>query len=296
VNIIQKAMQAAASQRPREGTSVIVEAVAAAQAQAQRAKAQPVPPQAPLPPAGDSPDRVRFSNLSHNGFFGPEGDDPRQLAEIRHMKRSILRGAFSAIADGPSNVIAITSALPEAGKTYLAASLAQALTLERDRTALLIDGDDVRGTISKALGQVGEKGFFDVLHDRAVSPEDAILPTDMTGLSFMPCGGRFSDSLELLTSQRATEVVAAISRAEPNRLAIIDCPPLLGTPNGAALASLAGQVLVVVEAGVTDSTTLAKALELLSRDRPIALVINKVPRSGLLSSRVGSYYYYGARD
>jgi receptor protein-tyrosine kinase len=302
MNIIEKAMQAARDHRPREreSPSVIVGAVAAADAQRvaaqQRAEAQgvPLPVAPPVSPAIG--ERVGFSNLRRNGFFGPEGDDPRLLAEIRHLKRSIIRGATGGLADGPSNIIAVTSALPEAGKTYLAASLAQGLTLERDRTALLIDGDDVRCTVTKSLGQFGARGFFDVLHDSDLNPEDLILPTDLTGLAFLACGSRYSDSLELLTSQRAVDVVSSVSRSDPNRLVIVDCPPLLGTPNGAALASLAGQVLVVVEAGVTDSTTLTKALELLSRDRPIAMVINKVPRSGLLSSRVGSYYYYGARD
>lgn len=290
MNIIEKAMKVGAqgAQGPREPASVIVQAVAAAQA-----VPQPAAQERSVPEAVDP---VRFSDLARNGFFGPGGGDPRLLAEIRHLKRSIIRGAFGSLAEGPANVIAVTSALPEAGKTYLAASLAQALTLERDRSALLIDGDDVRCTLSKSLGRHGATGFFDTLHDPALDPDGPALPTDLGALRFLPCGGRFADSLELLTSKRAGEVIAALSRSDPNRLVVIDCPPLLGTPNGAALASLAGQVLVVVEAGVTDSATLTKALELLGRERPLALVINKVPRSGLLSSRVGSYYYYGSHD
>lgn len=283
----------AAAPRPREPSSVIVGAVAAAEAQ----RLQEATPTAAAPsPASIDTGRVSFSDLARNGFFGPEGHDPRLLAEIRHLKRAILRGSFGALSEGAANVIAVTSALPEAGKTYLAASLAQALTLERDRSALLIDGDDVRCTLSKSLGQYGYKGFFDLLHDPALESREVSLPTDLSSLQFMSSGGRFADSLELLTSNRAVDVVAALSKADPNRLVIIDCPPLLGTPNGAALAGLAGQILVVVEAGVTDAATLTKALELLGRDRPIGLVVNKVPRSGLLSSRVGSYYYYGSRD
>jgi receptor protein-tyrosine kinase len=299
LNIIEKAMQAKKAQAPREGGSVIVDAVAAAEQRAQPAvsvpAAQPATSAPPVPP-GPASAVVCFSDLARTGFFGPDGPDPRLLAEIRHLKRSIIRGVSGPLAEGPANVIAVTSALPAAGKTYLAASLAQALTLERDRGALLIDGDDVRRTLSKSLRQVGPKGFFDVLHDPTLDVGGVTLPTDLADLAFMPTGGQFPDSLELLTSKRASEVVAALSAADPSRIVIIDCPPLLGTPNGAALAALAGQTLLVVEAGVTDNETLKKAIELLGRDRPIGLVLNKVPRSGLLSSRVGSYYYYAPRD
>ena len=282
--------RSAESQRP---TSVIVEAVAAAQ---RAAPAQPVP--AAPPAGGDAPaaEAIRFARLAETGFFGPDADDPRRLSEIRYLKRAIIRGVTAELAQAPANVIAITSAMPAAGKTYLAASLGQALTLERDRSALLIDGDDVRCTLSKSLGQHGRLGFFDLLHDESLRSADLIRPTDLSGLSFMATGGRYSDSHEMLTSQRALAAVSALAAEDPSRLIIIDCPPLLGTPNGASLAALAGQVLVVVEAGVTDTETLKRALDLLGRERPVALVLNKVPRTGMLSSRVGSYYYYGARD
>lgn len=280
-------------QRPAGGGSVIVEAVSALDA---KAADQPPVAATTAPAETAASGAVRFSDLDQRGFFGPDAGDPRQLAEIRHLKRTILRSAFGQVAEAHANVIAVTSALPEAGKTYLAASLAQALTLERDRNALLIDGDDVRCTLSKSLGQYGKPGLFDVLHDPAAVSDSVTLPTDLRGLSFMPVGGRFADSLELLTSKRATAVVEWLATADPNRVVIIDCPPLLGTPNGAALAALAGQTLVVVEAGVTDTSTLGKALELLSRDRPIGLVMNKVPRSRMLYSSSGGYYYYGSRD
>lgn len=289
MNIIQKAVKVQAQATPRPAASVIVEAVAVA------GESPPVPTVSDATP---DPGRVvRFSGLAQNGFFGPESDDPRLLAEIRHLKRAVIRAAAAGLDGSPANIVAVTSALPEAGKTYLAASLAQALTLERDRSTLLVDGDDVRCTLSRSLGQYGVKGFFDLLHDEALAPQALTLPTDMPSLGFLPCGGRYADSAELLSSRRATDVLATLAKREPERLIIIDCPPLLGTPNAAALTSLAGQTLVVVEAGITDSDTLTRALGLLSRDRPIGLVINKVPRKGLLSSRAGSYYYYyGPRE
>jgi receptor protein-tyrosine kinase len=281
MNIIEKAMQAEAARRraPVEPAAAVPDATTGV---------APVP--GPAAPGGVTP--VPFSGLGATGFLGPDPKEQGLLSELRHLKRGILQAAFGALAESGANIIMITSPMPEAGKTFLSTSLAQAMALERDRTTLLIDADDARSTLSRALGRHGQLGLFDLLHDRSLDPSAVIQPTDLPGLSFMTAGGQFADSLELLTSIRALEVFTTLAQADPNRLIVVDCPPLLGTPNGAALASLAGQTLVVVEAGSTDAVTLNKALELLNRERPLGIVLNKVPRSGMLSAGSGGYYYY----
>jgi protein-tyrosine kinase len=150
--------------------------------------------------------------------------------------------------------------------------------------------------VSRALGRHGQPGLFDLLHDPSLSPAALVQATDLPGLSFLPSGGQFSDSLELLTSRRAREVFTALADADRNRLVIVDCPPLLATPNGAALVALAGQTLLVVEAGATDAVTLNKAVEMLNRERPVGLVLNKAPRSRLLANGGSGYYYAPTRD
>lgn len=244
-----------------------------------------VPDRRPVTPAA-------FMPLVANGFLQLEPGDPASLAELRHLKRSILQCAFGPLADAGTNVLMITSPMPGAGKTFLSANLAQALAMEKDRTTLLIDADDTRATLSRALGLHGVPGFFDVLHDPQLPLDACFYRSDVPGLDFIPAGGRFDDALELLTSNRARDLVRRLAEENRNRLVVIDCPPLLGTPNAAAIASLAGQILVVVEAGETSQPTITQALELLNRDKPIGLVLNKIPRARLLALANGSYYYY----
>lgn len=294
MNIIERAMRAEAERRRADSLPDARAATPAPPA--------PEPTPVALPPesASPAPDAtqlvVPFSGLARTGFLGPDTNEPGLLAELRHLKRSLLQGAFGALAEAGANVVMITSALPEAGKTFLSASLARAMVLERDRTTLLIDADDARSTLSRALGRHGQAGLFDLLHDATLAPESAVQATDLPGLSFMASGGQFADSLEMLTSKRAREVFTALAQADRNRLIIVDCPPLLATPNGSALAALSGQTLLVVEAGATDSATLGRAVELLNRERPIGLVLNKAPRSRLLSNGSSGYYYAATRD
>lgn len=277
MSIIQKAVQSLGARRPV-------------------APVEPVPAKPRVaPPADQRPSTTAaFEPLTTSGFLQIEPGDPASRAELRHLKRSILQSAFGALADSGANVVMITSAMPGAGKTFMSANLAQALAMERDRTTLLIDADDTRATLSRAMGLHGGRGFFDVLQDDTLSLDACRYTSDIPGLDFVPAGHRFDDSLELLTSNRARELIRQLAEEDRNRLVLIDCPPLLGTPNAVAISALAGQILVVVEAGASTGPSVTQALDLLNRDKPIGLVLNKVPRSPLLSLSNGSYYYYGA--
>ena len=278
MSIIQKAVQSHSERRVEPK---------AVEARIEVPVVAPAPDRRPVTPAA-------FMPLVANGFLQLEPGDPASLAGLRHLKRSILKCAFGPLADAGANVLMITSPMSGAGKTFLSANLAQALAMEKDRTTLLIDADDTRATVSRALGLHGVPGFFDFLHDSRISLDACLYGSDVPGLDFIPAGGRFDDALELLTSNRARDLVLRLAAENRNRLVVIDCPPLLGTPTAAALAALAGQILVVVEAGETSQQTINQALELLNRDKPIGLVLNKVPRAPLLTLANGSYYYYDA--
>ena len=281
MSIIQKAVQSQSARRPEQKPAETPSPVPAA-----RTPANAVRPASP----------AAFAPLIANGFLQVDPADPALRSELRLLKRAVLQCAFGPLADAGANVVMITSAMPGAGKTFLSANLTQAFAMERDRTTLLIDGDDTRSTMSRALGLHGIPGFFDVMHDPKLSFQTCTHTSDVPGLEFIPAGSRFDDSLELLTSNRAREVIQKLAAEDRNRLIVIDCPPLLGTPNAVALSALAGQILVVVEAGETTEPTIIQALELLDRDKPIGLVLNKVPRAPLLTLGHGGYYYYTAPD
>ncbi|MCE7902160.1 MAG: hypothetical protein DYH20_05730 [Gammaproteobacteria bacterium PRO9] len=278
--------------------SIIQKAVQSLSARRAESPAEPVQSRRRVAPVADArpSTTAEFESLTTNGFLQIEPGDPASLAELRHLKRSILQCAFGPLADSGTNIIMITSAMPGAGKTFMSANLAQSLAMERDRTTLLIDADDTRATLSRAMGLQGGRGFFDVLQDETLSLDACRYTTDIAGLEFVPAGHRFDDSLELLTSNRAREIIKRLSEEDRNRLVLIDCPPLLGTPNAVAISALAGQVLVVVEAGASTEPSLMQALEHLNRDKPIGLVLNKIPRSSLLSLSNGSYYYYAPTE
>lgn len=288
MTIIEKAMQSAAARKPAPAQPE------AAPRQAPRAR----PPASATETATGAAEQARFSRLADSGMLLDRAALPAMVGQLRHLKLAILKCAYGPLAEPGANVVMLSSPMPGAGKTWLAANLGQMLALERDRSILLIDADNTRGTLTRALKLKDHAGFYDLLHDESLPVESCTLATEYPGLSVLPTGGAYQDSLELLNSQRASELVDQLTRSDPNRLLLLDCPPLLATPDAAALSMLAGQILMVVEAGITSEDSLDQALALLDSQKPIGLVLNKIPNSRLLASSAGYYYYsygYGER-
>ena len=74
----------------------------------------------------------------------------------------------------------------------------------------------------------------------------------------------------------------------PDRILVFDSPPLLATTEARVLASLMGQIIMVVEADSTTQLAVKRALETIENCPVVLLVLNKTARS-----EVGSYYGYG---
>ena len=125
--------------------------------------------------------------VAERGYLTPS-DTRSQLAhEMRRIKRPLLLNIqkCQALESGepPSNLILVTSALPEEGKTFISINLAMSLSAELDRSVLLVDGDVPKGDISRQLGVQPERGLADLLNERDAHPEDAVLRTNVDRLS-----------------------------------------------------------------------------------------------------------------
>jgi MinD-like ATPase involved in chromosome partitioning or flagellar assembly len=160
--------------------------------------------------------------------------------------------------------------------------------MEKDRDVLLVDTDNANPSLSRQLGLLDRPGLFDVINDASIALKDAICRTELPGLYLLPAGRTATDSLERLNSERCRQVIGEILAMLAGGIVILDAPPLLMTNEAPAVAALAGQFLLVVEAGVTPRSTVSKSLEALDQQKPIGLILNKAPGHGEL----GSYYSY----
>lgn len=234
---------------------------------------------------------VDFAALRRAGLAPPVSLEQTVAREYQRIKRPILANIFGG--DGMTvsggNRLMVASALAGEGKTFTSVSLALNLARERDHSVLLVDGDVIKPGISRTMGLQDRKGLLDLLAEDTIKPEEAIVDTDIPGLSVLPAGQRHPAMTELLSSQRMAWVADELSR-DPNRIVVFDSSPLLATSESQALALVAGQIAVVVRAGVTGQRAVEAALSLIAHpDKAINLILNQSEKAH------GDYYagYYG---
>lgn len=227
--------------------------------------------------------------LSDHGLISPDGGVDALGEEFRLIKRQLIR---SSSDDPRGHRILVTSAQPDEGKTFTAINLALSLAQDADRSVLLIDGDFARGDVARRLGIASECGLMDALADPAIDIARCIVPTDVGNLAVLPAGQQSTRDTELLGSARMLEILNRLQGDAPDRILVFDSTPLLAASSAGVIASLCGQVLVVVRAEVTREAALRDAIGLIGQHNGISLLLNRV-RFTPEGRRFGSYYGEG---
>ena len=188
----------------------------------------------------------------------------------------------------------VSSALPGDGKTFTSVNLALSMALEKDHTVLLVDGDVAKPHVSDVFGAGDEPGLLDVLVDPERHVESVIFRTNIPRLSLLPVGRRNAHAPELLASARMRDLIRRLEALDPTGVVIVDSPPILLTSEARVLASLFGQVLLVVKANVTPQQAVLEAIEIVGEGPRVSLVLNHVAGGGTSAYHYGYGYGYGA--
>jgi exopolysaccharide/PEP-CTERM locus tyrosine autokinase len=236
---------------------------------------------------------VNRERLQADGHL-PSGKMERLVSnQFRHIKRPVIKNALGRGAEPVPNghLVMVTSSLPGEGKTFSSLNLAFSIAREKDLEVVLIDADIAKATVSRIFGVQAAPGLLNALADDLLDVESLILPTDVKGLSILPAGQCAEEDIatELLASTRMDEVAARIGARSAHRIALFDSPPLLLTNEARVLASLMGQILLVVRAGVTPQQAVMEAIGYVDEEKPLGLVLNQSK-----AHAPGSYYGYGA--
>jgi protein-tyrosine kinase len=235
-----------------------------------------------------------LDELCKCGLF-PQYEFSEDVAQqFRRIKRPVLRIAFGAElskSDNP-NVIMVASALPGSGKSFCSINLAASIARERDVGAVLVDADVLKPNISRSLGLDKRLGLIDFLLDPSITVDDILVGTDLLDIVVIPAGQQNTEATELLASRRMGSLVSELSRRFRSRAVIFDTSPLLMTNEAHVLAEYVGQIVMVVEAGVTTQESLMEALRGLNRSKPINAILNKARYTGFDYYGQGSYGYY----
>ncbi|EGV28499.1 hypothetical protein ThidrDRAFT_3727 [Thiorhodococcus drewsii AZ1] len=242
---------------------------------------------------GSSVHRLALELMREEGLLTPDVKRSQLAEENRLIKLPLLMNVDKKGADivDNANLIMVTSAVSGEGKSFSAINLAMSIVAERDRTVLLVDGDVARPTAAKRLGIDAEAGLLDLLDGSIDSIADVLITTDLPNFRVLPAGRWHDRATELLASEQMARLMTEFSTRYQDRVVIFDSPPLLMASESAVLASMMGQIVMVVAAERTPQHAVADALARLGDDKIIGLLLNKYRPS--LGNRFGAGYGYG---
>lgn len=172
------------------------------------------------------------------------------------------------------NLLAITSPGAGAGKSLTAANLAVSLAMEVRQTVLLVDANLRKPAVHEIFGISESPGLVDHLIDHK-PVEDLLVHPGLPRLVLLPAGRAVHGSSELLTSPRMLSLISELKHRYSSRIVLFDLPPLLPTDDALALSPYLDAMLLVIEAGRTQTEEVVRSLRLLKGVPILGTVLNK---------------------
>ena len=237
---------------------------------------------------------IDLARLGAMGYVTPLAPRTQIADEFRVIKRQLLAN----LDDKPAapvrnaNLIMVTSAVPDEGKTFVAINLAISLAMELDKKVLLVDADVARPSVMSHLGIDRSAGFLDVLADPAHDMSNVLLRTNIDTLTVLPAGAPRPLATEMIASETTIGLLIEMADRYADRIIVFDAPPLLPSTESRVLATHMGQVILVVAAERTPQKTVMQALATIAACPVVLPLLNKASYS-----EVGSHYgYYGIME
>jgi receptor protein-tyrosine kinase len=139
---------------------------------------------------------------------------------------------------------------------------------------LLIDGDTVRHSLSSAFDLEASPGLIDVLARPGKDFMQFTHPTSIDRLRFLAAGRHYDGASDLFSVGRVAPLFAAIGAALEGHVVIVDTAPILLSSETPVLTDTAGQVLLVIRAGLTLQDSIKEAASRIKSSVPVGLVLN----------------------
>lgn len=234
------------------------------------------------PPTPVEPNRLSEEKLVVlKNPTSPEAEEFRKLKESL-VKAITLPGAFN-------NIVLITSAHHGEGKSLITANLAISLAQEYDHTVMVVDADLRLPSCHRYLDIEPEKGLADCLTE-GLDVGCALVKTDIPKLVLLPAGKKpAKNPLELLSSNAMRRLMTEMKQRYPDRILLVDTPPVLLFAETRTLSDLADGVVLVVREGECSLEDVRECTTLLN-NKVLGLVYNATSYVQPVASYVDYHY------
>jgi len=170
-----------------------------------------------------------------------------------------LRAFLNFTSGAPdARLLAVTSSLPQEGKSLTSLCLARTLALSGSEV-VLVDCDLRRRGMSKTLGQA-KVGLVEVIEGKATLEQALVRDAD-SGAWILPAAAATPPHYDLFSRPEADRLFRDLAGRFDQ--VVLDLPPVLGVADARILAAMADRVLYLVRWNKTPARTAQSGLEVL---------------------------------
>ena len=177
---------------------------------------------------------------------------------IAESFRNLRTSLFIKFRSDPMNVILITSAQPQDGKSFISYNLATSIASVGHKS-ILLDCDMRRPTLHEKFKVGNTKGLTNFLADHS-SKEEIILKSETENLHFIPAGPLIPNSSELIEAGALDDLIEFLKKKY--EYILIDTTPAAIVADAALMMKYASLILLVCRNNYTNKNVFAETLNM----------------------------------
>lgn len=171
--------------------------------------------------------------------------------------RSLRTSVYFSVMNQDNNIVMVTSASPNVGKSFITANMAVVLA-NAGKKILLIDTDLRKGHIHKTFGLENKSGLSEFLSQHRENPV-SIHQQVIENLDIISRGKSTSHSSELLMSEQFKHLLDSVKHQYD--MVLLDTAPIFAITDPAIIGKYTGTSLLVAYYGVNTVKEIERALK-----------------------------------
>jgi tyrosine-protein kinase Etk/Wzc len=199
--------------------------------------------------------------------------------------RSLRTSVHFNLLEAKNNIILISSAGAQVGKSFIAANLSAVLA-KSGQKVLIVDADLRRGYLHRRFADKLGMGLSEYLRGSA-SKKDIIRGSDLAGLNFVSRWGITSNPSELLMDPKFKSFME--QAAKDYDLVVVDAPPILAVTDAAIIGQLVGITMMVAR---FEKSTVKETLAANERFRQNGIDVKGIIFNAIQASSKNQYSGY----
>ncbi|HEP1036431.1 polysaccharide biosynthesis tyrosine autokinase [Klebsiella pneumoniae] len=220
-------------------------------------------------------------SLEYEEFLAIQNPADLAIEAIRGLRTSL----HFAMMEARNNILMISGASPNAGKTFVSSNLA-AIISQTGKKVLFLDADLRKGYTHKLFNVSNDNGLSDYLAGK-VDIKNCVKQIKTAGFDFISRGIVPPNPAELLMHSRFQNLLSWAS--DNYDLVIVDTPPILAVTDAAIIGNYAGTTLLVAR---FEQNTVKEIEVSAKRFEQSGVMIKGCILNGVVK-KASSYYGYG---